>query len=88
MSVSLVSLTSRYLLLITINLLGFSPRDRRSVTVLDGGDRDSLACQCLSGACVYYCRTYHKDVRVWGGETRATRNDEPKQVWTSLPITH
>ncbi len=41
--------------------------------------------------CVYYCSTYYKAVRVGeGGEWRtcATRDDKPRPVWTSLPITH
>jgi hypothetical protein len=39
----------------------------------------------------YYCRTYYKAVRVGGGgewRTGAMRDDEPRPVWTSLPITH
>ena len=41
--------------------------------------------------CVYYCSTYYKAVRVGGGgqwRTCATRDDEPRPLWTSLPITH
>jgi len=44
-------------------------------------------CVCV----FYYCRTYYKAVRMGrGGEWRtcATRDDEPRPVWTSLPITH
>jgi len=40
---------------------------------------------------LYYCRTYYKAVRVGGGgewRTCAMRDDEPRPVWTSLPITH
>jgi hypothetical protein len=43
------------------------------------------------GVCVYYCSTYHKTVRVGGGgewRTCGTRDDEPRPVWTRLPITH
>ncbi len=39
----------------------------------------------------YYCRTYYKAVRVGGGgewRTCAMRDDEPRLVWSSLPITH
>jgi hypothetical protein len=39
----------------------------------------------------YYCRTYFKAVRVGGGgewRTCAMRDDEPRPVWMSLPITH
>ena len=39
----------------------------------------------------YYCRTYYKAVRVEGGgewRTCAMRDDEPRPVWMSLPITH
>ena len=39
----------------------------------------------------YYCRTYYKAVRVGGGgewRTCAMRDDEPRPVWMSLPITH
>ena len=47
-------------------------------------------CQCFR--CVfYYCRTYYKAVRVGGGgewRTCAMRDDEPRPVWMSLPITH
>jgi hypothetical protein len=38
--------------------------------------------------CVYYCSTYYKAVRVGGGgwwRTCATRDDEPRPVWTSQP---
>ncbi len=43
--------------------------------------------------CVYYCSTYCKAVRVGPGggkqwKTCATRDYEPRPVWTSLPITH
>jgi len=51
-----------------------------------GRARD-LGCVCV----LYYCRTYYKAVRVGGGgdwRTCATRDDEPRPVWTSLPITH
>ena len=45
--------------------------------------------QCV---CVYYCSTSYKAVRVCGGgkqwRTCATRDYEPRPVWTSLPITH
>ena len=47
-----------------------------------------------AGVCVcvfYYCRTYYKAVRVGGGgewRTCAMRDDEPRPVWMSLPITH
>jgi hypothetical protein len=48
-------------------------------------------CECR-GVCVfYYCRTYYKAVRVGGGgkwRTCAMRDDEPRTVWMSLPITH
>jgi hypothetical protein len=44
--------------------------------------------------CVHYCSTYYKAVRVgglWGDSGGhwwcATRDDEPRPVWTSLPIT-
>jgi hypothetical protein len=43
------------------------------------------------GVCVYYCSTYDKAVREGGGgewRTCATRDDETRPVWTSLPITH
>jgi len=39
----------------------------------------------------YYWRTYYKPVRGGGGgewRTCATRDDEPRPVRTSLPITH
>jgi hypothetical protein len=39
----------------------------------------------------YYCSTYYKVVRVGGGgqwRTFATRDYEPRTVWTSLSITH
>jgi hypothetical protein len=46
----------------------------------------------LCTVCVfYYCRTYYKAVRVGGGgewRTCAMRDDEPRPVWMSLPITH
>ena len=46
----------------------------------------------VSIVCVfYYCRTYYKAVRVGGGgewRTCAMRDDEPRPVWMSLPITH
>jgi hypothetical protein len=46
-------------------------------------------CICV---CVYYCSTYYKAVRVGGGgeqwRTCATRDYEPRPVWTRLPITH
>jgi hypothetical protein len=45
--------------------------------------------ECL---CVYYWSTYYKVVRLCGGggqwRTCATRDYEPRPVWTSLPITH
>jgi hypothetical protein len=45
-----------------------------------------------TSGCVYYCSTYYKAVRVGGGgeqwRTCATRDYEPRPVWTSLPITH
>ena len=48
--------------------------------------------QIAYGMCVfYYCRTYYKAVRVGGGgewRTCAMRDDEPRPVWMSLPITH
>ena len=38
----------------------------------------------MTGVCVfYYCRTYYKAVRVWGGgewRTCAMRDDEPRPV--------
>ena len=43
------------------------------------------------GGVFYYCRTYYKAVRVGGGgewRTCAMRDDEPRPVWMSLPITH
>jgi hypothetical protein len=46
-----------------------------------------LHIQCV----FYYCRTYYKAVRVGGGgewRTCAMRDDEPRPVWMSLPITH
>ena len=48
-----------------------------------------LRCRCRS-VCVYYCSSYYKAVRVCGGGrwTCAARDDEPRPVWTSLPITH
>ena len=45
----------------------------------------------MNSACVYYCSTFDKAVRVGGGgewRTCATRDDEPRPVWTRLPITH
>ena len=52
-------------------------------------DRVSI---CPKRVCVfYYCRTYYKAVRVGGGgewRTCAMRDDEPRPVWMSLPITH
>jgi hypothetical protein len=46
----------------------------------------------LQSVCVfYYCRTYYKAVCVGGGgewRTCAMRDDEPRPVWMSLPITH
>jgi hypothetical protein len=46
----------------------------------------------VARVCVfYYCRTYYKAVRVGGGgewRTCAMRDDEPRPVWMSLPITH
>jgi len=44
---------------------------------------------CATEVCVYYCSTNYKAVRVVvGGKagTCATRDDEPRPVWTSLPI--
>jgi hypothetical protein len=44
-----------------------------------------------SNVCIYYCSTYFKAVRVGGGgqwRTCATRDAEPRPVWTSLPIAH
>ena len=46
-----------------------------------------FVCLCV----FYYCRTYYKGVRVGGGgewRTCAMRDDEPRPVWMSLPITH
>jgi len=47
---------------------------------------------CVYCVCVfYYCRTYYKAVRVGGGgewRTCAMRDDEPRPVCMSLPITH
>ncbi len=41
------------------------------------------------GVCVYDCSTDYKAVRVRGrGLVEATRDDEPRPVWTSPPITH
>jgi hypothetical protein len=52
----------------------------------------SSRCMDFVTLCVfYYCRTYYKAVRVGeGGEWRtcAMRDDEPRPVWMSLPITH
>jgi hypothetical protein len=49
-------------------------------------------CVYYCSMCVfYYCRTYYKAVRVGGGgewRTCAMRDDEPRPVWMSLPITH
>jgi hypothetical protein len=47
----------------------------------------------VSGVCVYYYSTYYKAVRVGGGgdsggQVSATRDDEPRPVWTRLSITH
>jgi hypothetical protein len=53
-------------------------------------DRALMSTTKNRGMCVfYYCRAYYKAVRVGGrGEWRtcATRDDEPRPVWTSLPI--
>jgi len=41
--------------------------------------------------CVYYCRTYDKVVHGGGGgewRTCVMRDDEPRPVWMSPPITH
>jgi len=39
--------------------------------------------------CIYYCSTYYKAVRVQGiVADMCTRDDEPRPVWTSLPIAH
>jgi hypothetical protein len=52
-----------------------------------------LVCPCPSrtnaDVCVHYCSTFDKAVRV-GGEWGpcATIDDEPRPVWTRLPITH
>ena len=49
------------------------------------------AYNCAPRVCVYYCRTYDKVVRGGGGgewTTCAMIDDEPRPVWTSLPITH
>ena len=57
---------------------------RRSKTWVGTG----VTTQCV---CFYYCSDYYKAVDVGGGgewRTCATRDDEPKPVWTSLPITH
>jgi hypothetical protein len=46
-----------------------------------------IVCVCV----FYYCRTYYKAVRVGGGgewRTCAMRDNEPRPVWMSLPITH
>ena len=46
---------------------------------------------CVFMCVFYYCRTYYKAVRVGGGgewRTCAMRDDEPRPVWMSLPITH
>ena len=64
-------------------------RDQRT----GGGARESVCCLLvLNLVCVfYYCRTYYKAVRVGGGgewRTCAMRDDEPRPVWMSLPITH
>ena len=42
----------------------------------------------LSLCVFYYCMTYYKAVRVGGERTCAMRDDEPRPVWISLPITH
>jgi hypothetical protein len=56
---------------------------------------DRFSCPLLEPSlhlCVFYfCRTYYKAVRVGGGgewRTCAMRDDEPRPVWMSLPITH
>jgi hypothetical protein len=70
-------------------------QDQPSVCLL----LQDLVQRCLHGGggpstcvCVfYYCRTYYKAVRVGGGgewRTCAMRDDEPRPVWMSLPITH
>jgi hypothetical protein len=51
----------------------------------------SLISKVRSVCVFYYCRTYYKAVRVGGGgewRTCAMRDDEPRPVWMSLPITH
>jgi hypothetical protein len=54
------------------------------------GEREIVRKKERECACIY-CRTYYKAVRV-GREglwrTRATRDDEPRPVWTSLSIKH
>ncbi len=57
----------------------------RALGVLYATALDILVCV------FYYCRTYYKAVRVGGGgewRTCAMRDDEPRPVWMSLPITH
>ena len=67
------------------------PRDGLGVTYLPSTiSSDAGYAECAE--CVfYYCRTYYKAVRVGGGgewRTCAMRDDEPRPVWMSLPITH
>ena len=61
---------------------------RRAEACVDESAHHAL----LWEVCVfYYCRTYYKAVRVGGGgewRTCAMRDDEPRPVWMSLPITH
>ena len=53
---------------------------------------EGVKSRACPGVCVfYYCRTYYKAVRVGGGgewRTCAMRDDKPRPVWMSLPITH
>jgi hypothetical protein len=57
------------------------------LSYMGGGGYGRTCATCV----FYYCRTYYKAVRVGeGGEWRtcAMRDDEPRPVWMSLPITH
>jgi hypothetical protein len=57
---------------------------------LQSGESDT-GLQSVFMCVFYYCRTYYKTVRVGGGgewRTCAMRDDEPRPVWMSLPITH
>ncbi len=74
-----------------VQFLGVATLSAEQAHIVNCTDIEMLRLRtCATEVCVYYCSTNYKAVRVVvGGKAGkfATRDDEPRTVWTSLPIT-